>query len=102
MAGHVPIPFLNDGQSCNTEVDLSSSCHYLYLFYLGLFAMIVIPLTCLELTELKWLMIGLALFRFISLGTMIITAIQQLYSFPYIPIQQADPEFKPQTQPPFW
>ena len=56
-----------------------------YLFYLGIFAIVVVPLTCLEMTELKPLAIALAIFRFVSLTLMMLTALLSLYRYPYAP-----------------
>lgn len=53
-----------------------------YYAYLGFFAAIVLPLTCMEMTELKPLAIGLAIFRFVSIGLMMLTALVSMYSFP--------------------
>ena len=62
-----------------------------YLFYLGLFALIVVPLTCLEMTELKPLAIALAIFRFVSLTLMMLTSVLSLYHYPYVPADGVPP-----------
>ena len=82
MAAHLPIAaMLQSGEVCS-EADLGGSCQWLYLFYLLLFALVVVPLTCRELTELKWVMIALAVFRFASLGLMMLTSVLAIYSHP--------------------
>ena len=86
MAVHLPISaFLSDGEVCGDETSLSGGgCAGLYYLYLLVFAAIVVPVTCRELVELKWMMIALALFRFVSLGLMMITAVAALYSHPAV------------------
>ena len=62
-----------------------------YLFYLGLFALIVVPLTCLEMTELKPLAIALAIFRFVALTLMMLTAVLSLYHYPFVTAEGVQP-----------
>ena len=71
-----------------------------YLFYLALFSVVVVPLTCLEMTELKPLAISLAIFRFVSLGTMMLTALISLYSFP-APSDDGAPPVSTATSAPY-
>ena len=92
MAVHLPISaFLSSGEVCSDESSLSGSCATLYYFYLFIFACIVVPLTCRELTELKWVMIALAVFRFVSLGLMMLTAVAALYRYPAPDIRDHTP-----------
>ena len=99
MAVHLPISaFLSAGEVCSDESALSGSCASLYYFYLCIFACIVVPLTCRELTELKWVMIVLAVFRFVSLGLMMFTAVTALYSYPAPDIV----EHTPAASPPYY
>ena len=75
--------FLSEGvERCSGEESLNGGCSGLYYFYLAIFALIVVPLTCRELTELKWMMIALAAFRFLSLGLMMGTAVHGIWSYP--------------------
>ena len=85
-------------ESCSGEESLNGGCAGLYYFYLAIFALVVVPLTCRELTELKWMMIVLAAFRFVSLGLMMITAVHGIWSYP------ANPPTPPQPsgQPPYY
>jgi len=46
------------------------------------FALLVIPLTCLHLTEMKKMQVVLAIFRFLSLALMICTTIVAMASYP--------------------
>lgn len=52
MASHVPLP-INGWYTCNVNSDNSTSCDILYKIYVGIYALIVIPMTCLDLTEQK-------------------------------------------------
>ena len=70
-------------QSMAGQVQLLSGDNY--HLYLAIFAALVIPLTCLEMTELKPLAISLAIFRFVSLTMMMITSIHLLYTEAYTP-----------------
>jgi len=82
FASHVPIWFINNGDSCDVYQDHSSSCNNLYLFYIAIFAIVCIPLTCMDLTEMKGLQVFLAAFRFVSIGVMVITSISAILSYP--------------------
>ena len=89
--------FLSAGtDSCEGESSLNGGCAGLYYFYLAIFALIVVPLTCRELTELKWMMIALAAFRFLSLGLMMVTAVHGIWNYP------ANPTTQPASQPPYY
>lgn len=52
MASHVPLP-INGWFTCNVYSDNSSTCDALYKIYVGLYALVVVPMTCLNLTEQK-------------------------------------------------
>lgn len=52
MASHVPLP-INGWYTCNVYSDNSTSCDILYKIYVGVYALIVVPMTCLNLTEQK-------------------------------------------------
>lgn len=82
VASNVPVSFLNGGSYCDVYKDHSSSCSSVYLFWLLIFALIVVPLTCMDLTEMAWMQVTLAIFRFVSLGTMIITSLIGIGSYP--------------------
>lgn len=82
LASHVPFPGVNDGKECDIYKDSSQGCSDLYLLYMGLFSLVAIPLTCLDLTEMMTMQIALAIFRFVSLGAMMITSIVAMYSYP--------------------
>lgn len=82
LASHVGLPGINNGNECDIYKNHSNGCSDLYLTYIALFSLVAIPLTCLDLTEMKILQIGLAIFRFVSLATMMITSIVAIYSYP--------------------
>ena len=70
-------------QSLATQLPISGVDNS-YVLYLLIFAVIVLPLTCMEMTELKPLAISLAIFRFVSLGMMILTSLLALFHYPYV------------------
>lgn len=80
LASHVGIPGISE--ECNIYKDGSSACNNLYLTYMAMFAVVAVPLTCLDLTEMKAMQIALAVFRFVSLITMMVTSIVAMYSYP--------------------
>jgi len=82
LASQVPFPGLNGGHTCDIYKDHSSDCSALYYTYAAFFTLIAVPLTCMDLTETKPLQIGLAIFRFVSLATMMATSIAAIYSYP--------------------
>jgi amino acid permease len=49
---------------------------------MGMFALVAIPLTCLDLTEMKVMQVALAIFRFVSLATMMATSLAAMWSYP--------------------
>ena len=52
MASNIPLP-LDGWFTCNVYTDTSGTCDALYKIYVGVFALIVVPMTCLNLTEQK-------------------------------------------------
>jgi hypothetical protein len=99
LASHVGIPFINDGQTCLPYSDSSSGCTQLYLFYAAIFAVIVVPLTCMDLTEQKPLQIALSCLRFVAVAVMVSTTIAAIWSYPN-PDLQKQPDYP--TQAPFY
>ena len=69
--------------TCNVYKDASLECTWLYIIYVGVFALIVVPLTCLNLTEQKPLQVFMALFRFFGLGLMTVTIFFAIFFDPY-------------------
>eukprot|EP00002_Diphylleia_rotans_P040766 TRINITY_DN9749_c0_g1_i2.p1 TRINITY_DN9749_c0_g1~~TRINITY_DN9749_c0_g1_i2.p1 ORF type:complete len:482 (+),score=82.13 TRINITY_DN9749_c0_g1_i2:70-1515(+) len=66
-ATYIPIPFINDGNTCE-------DCDSLYYFYLAVFGSIVIPLSCMDLHEQVVTQVLLAVFRFVAIFIMISTS----------------------------
>ena len=95
LASHIGIPGLNGGHECDIYKDHSSGCSDLYYAYMGMFALVAIPLTCLDLTEMMSLQIGLALFRFVALFAMMITSLAALYNYPNPDPEARSPESAP-------
>jgi len=50
FAANVPVTFLNGGRTCNVEED-GSACAGNFFVWLGVFALLAVPLSCLELKE---------------------------------------------------
>eukprot|EP00743_Colponemidia_sp_Colp-15_P002228 GILK01002414.1.p1 GENE.GILK01002414.1~~GILK01002414.1.p1 ORF type:complete len:492 (+),score=56.59 GILK01002414.1:106-1581(+) len=65
ISAHLGLPFINGGHSCDVVNDLSDGCQGLYKAYVFVFAIFVIPVACLDLTEQVILQVTLALFRFV-------------------------------------
>jgi hypothetical protein len=80
MSSNVPIPFINNGLVCDISIDSSASCNHLYLFYIALMSLICVPISCLELTEMKSMGIALAAYRFIALFAMMVTSVTFIWS----------------------
>lgn len=51
FSANVPVPFLNGGATCNIEQAGSAACSGLYLLWLAVFAVVAVPLACLDLEE---------------------------------------------------
>lgn len=80
MAQILKVPGIGD--TCNVYTD-EGKCENLYKFYVGIFALLVVPLSCLELTEQKIIQVTLALFKVVALLIMIGTTIGGMYTMPY-------------------
>jgi hypothetical protein len=50
FAANVPVTFLNGGRTCNVEED-GAACTGNFFVWLGVFALLAVPLSCLELRE---------------------------------------------------
>jgi hypothetical protein len=50
FAANAPVVFMNGGQTCNIE-EGSSECINVFFVWLGVFAILAVPLSCLELKE---------------------------------------------------
>ncbi|KAL0486636.1 11 TM domain-containing transmembrane protein [Acrasis kona] len=95
MASHVPLP-ISGWYTCEVAVDDSNTCSTLYILYVLVFGLLVVPITCLNLTEQKLLQITLTLFRYLSLGAMIIITLIGIATDPY---SAHSPKSRPDTLP---
>uniref|UniRef100_A0A7S3GH40 Amino acid transporter transmembrane domain-containing protein n=2 Tax=Palpitomonas bilix TaxID=652834 RepID=A0A7S3GH40_9EUKA len=73
----LPTPLLDSdlaqlGNSSYPTYDVR--CQYIYVFFLACFALVVVPVSCLELTEQKWMQVVLCALRFVAIALMIATA----------------------------
>eukprot|EP00455_Lapot_gusevi_P012607 TRINITY_DN1601_c0_g1_i3.p1 TRINITY_DN1601_c0_g1~~TRINITY_DN1601_c0_g1_i3.p1 ORF type:complete len:523 (-),score=75.63 TRINITY_DN1601_c0_g1_i3:41-1609(-) len=83
LASRIPVSFLNDGNTCDVyAAGAGSGCFELYLFYAVIFAVVVVPLTTLDLSEQKIVQVSLAIFRFVSVFLMVSTTLSALYHYP--------------------
>eukprot|EP00475_Leptophrys_vorax_P030417 TRINITY_DN4554_c0_g1_i1.p1 TRINITY_DN4554_c0_g1~~TRINITY_DN4554_c0_g1_i1.p1 ORF type:complete len:531 (-),score=127.29 TRINITY_DN4554_c0_g1_i1:35-1627(-) len=73
MASHVPFPGIYGGHTCDLYSDSSAACRSLYIFYLCIFMVVVVPLACIDLKEQKPVQITLSLMRFLAIGCMVIS-----------------------------
>ncbi|ETO18449.1 hypothetical protein RFI_18816, partial [Reticulomyxa filosa] len=81
---------------CNIENDTETSCDELYLVYVGVFALVIIPLSLMDVTEQKYLQVLLMILRYVLIFLMSITSICLLYS-DYIPTTGAGYELSPNS-----
>ena len=63
---------------------LPSECEHAYMLYTAIFVLLVVPLSCAELTETVKMQVALTIFRFVALFTMIVTCLTGLWSEPYV------------------
>lgn len=59
IASHIPLP-VGPGASwftCDVYRDMGINCTFLYLIYILVFGLIVVPLTCMDLSEQKFLQV---------------------------------------------
>lgn len=71
-AENIPVFFLNDGKTCDIEED-PHGCLWNYRFFLGIFAAVVIPLSCLELKEQVCVQVTMSMARFLVMGLLMLT-----------------------------
>jgi amino acid permease len=95
FAAHVALPFLNEGLTCNVYTDFNAGCSHLYLFYLGAFAVVVIPLTTLDLTEMKLMQVILSIFRFLCLAIMMITSAYAIANYRNPELHEEESQMRP-------
>ena len=62
FAANIPIPGIHDSTTCNVDSDFDG-CSQLYRIYVGIFALIVLPLSCTELKEQRALQVAYALYQ---------------------------------------
>ena len=89
-ASNLPLNFGSlsqcDDEEFHHNLIPSGGCLGSYRFCIMLFALIVIPLSLLELTEQKFLQVLLGLMRFFTFGCLIVYSVANLISHPgYIP-----------------
>jgi hypothetical protein len=70
LASNVPVLFLNGGETCKVSDDHSSACEGVYLWWVFIFSIFVVPLTCIEMTETKVVQVAMSALRFIAIAIM--------------------------------
>lgn len=65
---------VNGGRVCDIYMESHRGCHNLYSIYLAIFALFVIPLSCKDLKDQKFVQVCLSLFRFLTIALMVGTA----------------------------
>eukprot|EP01084_Bolivina_argentea_P037300 68981_1 len=98
FAREIGIPFISN------KCDISGSdddvqCDQLYLFYVAIFAVLVIPLSIVDMSEQKYIQITMTLLRYVVIFTMSATAILLLYSY-FIPNSEGGYDYKPNINTP--
>lgn len=94
MTSVVPIPKLSYGLNCDIYSDfMPLNCEYAYIIYMALFAAIVVPIGCMDLTEQVIIQAILCIFRFVAVGIMFITTIVAMYYEPYSPKEGLEPPY---------
>lgn len=81
-----PLPGLTKGLKCDIYQEyIPIQCEYAYLIYMAIFMVIVVPISCMDLTEQVVIQAILCVFRFVAVFLMFITSVIVLYKTPYIP-----------------
>ncbi|KAJ5073921.1 hypothetical protein M0811_08194 [Anaeramoeba ignava] len=76
----LPLTFLTHGDLCEIDGKLTSGCQYNYYLYMVLFALISIPLSCLDLSEQIIVQTALFIFRLFSLLLILVTTIIAMHT----------------------
>lgn len=69
FSGNVPLPIFNDGNTCDIEKD--ADCNAPFHFWLGIFALVAVPLACMELTEQVGVQVTMAIARIVVMGLLV-------------------------------
>ncbi|KAJ6239870.1 acid transporter [Anaeramoeba flamelloides] len=70
-----PITSITKGDHCDIDGNFSHNCQNNYLLYIFLFSLVVVPISCLDLTEQRVIQIFLCAFRYLALFSIIFTII---------------------------
>eukprot|EP00762_Andalucia_godoyi_P002685 ANDGO_03430.mRNA.1 Transmembrane protein 104 homolog len=98
------VPFYSEGEwrTCDIYSDSSSACEGVYLFWLAVFSIIAVPLTCLDLEEQKYIQVALTTCRFLAIGTMTVVSVWALYHDRYSMSRHADDAVGSGTSAPYY
>jgi hypothetical protein len=85
----VPVPGVSPSDLATCDVykdgDFPKDCEHAYMIYTALFALIAVPLACLEPTEQVFVQVFLTGYRFVALFTMIASCAAGIATGPYTP-----------------
>ncbi|KAJ6238085.1 hypothetical protein M0813_03319 [Anaeramoeba flamelloides] len=80
LTSFAPIPSITHGDKCEVDIEFTQNCNNNYLLYIVLFGIVIIPISCADLVEQKWLQIFLFGFRFVALILMILTCFVAMFN----------------------
>ncbi len=85
MALSVPIPWFTSVNECHVTEACPWRCDVAYIAFLVVFAVIVVPMSCSEMKEQVVVQVALTLFRFVAIGTMVVTILIAIFRQPFGP-----------------
>eukprot|EP01088_Endostelium_zonatum_P022051 TRINITY_DN911_c1_g2_i2.p1 TRINITY_DN911_c1_g2~~TRINITY_DN911_c1_g2_i2.p1 ORF type:complete len:545 (+),score=82.65 TRINITY_DN911_c1_g2_i2:88-1635(+) len=86
MTAFVPFPGLSWDRNCNlydASVPWVWDCEWTYLIFIGLYAIIVLPLACMSLVDQQWIQIILCALRWVGLFVMYTTVLLSMFYHSY-------------------
>lgn len=83
FSSNVPVYLSGSWYTCDIYQTSSADCNGIYLIYLGLFSLMVVPLACRDLTEQKSVQILLTVLRFVAIFLITGIMIWAMYNDPY-------------------
>eukprot|EP00010_Vexillifera_abyssalis_P002028 CAMPEP_0201562904 /NCGR_PEP_ID=MMETSP0173_2-20130828/79590_1 /ASSEMBLY_ACC=CAM_ASM_000268 /TAXON_ID=218659 /ORGANISM="Vexillifera sp., Strain DIVA3 564/2" /LENGTH=528 /DNA_ID=CAMNT_0047977525 /DNA_START=215 /DNA_END=1801 /DNA_ORIENTATION=- len=83
---YIPIVGMTEADQCDMNDDSSdipSECQNAYYIWMVIFSALVVPLTCIELTETTLVQIALCIFRFVAISIMVATTYISMFANPF-------------------
>ncbi|KAJ3445002.1 acid transporter [Anaeramoeba flamelloides] len=75
-----PIKSITQGDNCEMDVKFSVNCNKNYLVMVLIFYAIVVPISCLDLVEQKWLQVTMFCGRIMAVSILIISILVNIFS----------------------